>query len=119
MVVANRRQRISQLLDVLFPEDQPDTGAASAANATATATTTQNAVLDTIIFKMRLAELYFLRDQEMELDAGDQISWAFRKLRASNRFNDLLTELAVFEGSKDNSAFYKCCSLDALFYLGY
>jgi len=114
MVVATRKQRISQLLDVLFPEDQPTTGA-----TTATTATTQNAVLDTIIFKMRLAELYFLRDQEMELDAGDQISWAFRKLRASNRFNDLLTELAVFEGSKDNSAFYKCCSLDALFYLGY
>lgn len=114
MVVATRKQRISQLLDVLFPEDQPTTGA-----TTATTAITQNAVLDTIIFKMRLAELYFLRDQEMELDPGDQISWAFRKLRASNRFNDLLTELAVFEGSKDNSAFYKCCSLDALFYLGY
>lgn len=70
--------------------------------------------------KSELAELYYLRDLEMELDPAEEITWAFQKLRQWGKFHDLLVELAErFEGSNDNCEFYKACSLEALIYLGY
>jgi len=69
--------------------------------------------------KTELAELYYLRDLNLNLDAKQQIMWALNKLRLSNNFQDLLPNLSIFENNTDISAFYKCCSLDALLYLGY
>ena len=70
--------------------------------------------------KSELAELYYLRDLNMELDPTEQIVWSLRKLTQWYKFHDLLAELSErFEGSNEIYEFYKACSLEALIYLGY
>jgi len=105
MVVSNISQRINYLTNSIFPQIERYTN-------------DENILVNPTI-KMDLAELYYLRDMDMRLDPKTQILWAMNKLRQNDSFRELAIELTKFEGTSDNSAFYKFCTLDALLYLGY
>jgi len=105
MVVSTVKERIAKLSESVFPKLEIYTN--------------YEIIMVTPTLQAEIAELYYLRDVDMELNPKQQILWALQKLRAVDDFADLLEDLAHFEGTGDNSAFYKFCSLGALMYLGY
>ena len=73
---------------------------------------------DILIDVEDIAELYYLRDLNLKLDFNDQIKWALKKLENISK-KPLRKDLLIFIESDDVYEFYKNCTLDELYCLGY